>query len=213
MSRCVILSAVPVGLWAKALLKKDDQIIACDAGYKNAEYLGIVPNQVLGDFDSAPQPNVSNAIVLPAEKDDTDTHYAARIAAEKGFQQVLMLGALGGARLEHTLANLATGLWLAKQGISVELANEKSRITYVLPDRAAELEHHADEYFSLFPMEGKAEGVSISGAKYSADGMTLCMDYPIGVSNETQPGTTRITVEKGVLILICTKKGNSDAHK
>lgn len=208
MSRCIILSAVQVGPWAKAMLKKEDKIIACDAGYKNAEYLGVVPDLILGDFDSAPRPNAEGSIVLPTEKDDTDTHYAARIAVEKGFDQVLMLGALGGLRIEHTLANLSTGLWLAKQGVSVQLADENSRISYVLPGYPAELEHRENEYFSIFPMEGTAEGVSIIGAKYPLENATLTADYPIGVSNETQPGQNEISVENGALILIRTKKDN-----
>ena len=212
MKRCVILSAVPLGSWAKSWIKADDYIIACDAGYKNAERLSINADLVLGDFDSAPRPSRKDAIVLPTEKDDTDTHYAARIAVQNGFDKVLMLGALGGMRIEHTLANFATALWLAKQGIRVELANENSRITYVLPEHPVRLEHHQDEYFSLLPMEGTANGVCVRNAKYSIENVQLTPEFPVGVSNETLKGGTEVLVGNGTLLLIRTKKDSVDAQ-
>ena len=54
MSRCVILSACSVQPELKRLLRSDDFIIACDAGYRNCERLGCKPDIIVGDFDSAP---------------------------------------------------------------------------------------------------------------------------------------------------------------
>ena len=134
MSRCVILSACPVQPELKRLLRSDDFIIACDAGYRNCERLGCKPDIIVGDFDSAPCPqqNADDIVVLPHVKDDTDTEYAAKLAAQKGFDEVLLLGALGGKRVEHTLANLCTGLGLEQHGIRAALQDEHSRITFVL---------------------------------------------------------------------------------
>ena len=53
-------------------------------------------------------------------------------ASEKGFDEVLLLGGLGGRRVEHTLANLCTGLGLEKRGVRATLLDERSRITYVI---------------------------------------------------------------------------------
>ena len=135
MSRCVILSACPVQPELKRLLRSDDFIIACDAGYRNCERLGCKPDIIVGDFDSAPCPqqNADDIVVLPHVKDDTDTEYAAKLAAQKGFDEVLLLGALGGKRVEHTLANLCTGLGLEQRGVRTTLLDERSRITYVMP--------------------------------------------------------------------------------
>lgn len=139
MSRCVIFSACPVQPELKRLLRSDDFIIACDAGYRNCERLGCKPDIIVGDFDSAPCPqqNADDIVVLPHVKDDTDTEYAAKLAVQKGFDEVLLLGALGGRRVEHTLANLCTGLGLEQRGIRAALQDERSRITFVLPARAA----------------------------------------------------------------------------
>ena len=118
--RAIILSAVPVSTAVGRYVRPGDFIVACDAGYRNAERLDLRPDLIVGDFDSAPRPKAEHeTIVLPHVKDDTDTQYAARWLLEHGYDEITLLGALGGARLEHTLANLATGLYLAKNGVKL----------------------------------------------------------------------------------------------
>ena len=121
MARCVILSACPVSPALAGLLREDDFIIACDAGYRNCAPLHCKPHVIVGDFDTAPCPQQEDdeIVVLPHVKDDTDTEYAAKLAVQKGFDEVLLLGGLGGRRLEHTLANLCTGLGLEKRAEGV----------------------------------------------------------------------------------------------
>ena len=121
--RCVILSACPVSPELKRLLRPDDFIIACDAGYRNCAPLGCKPNIILGDFDTAPCPVQQNddIIVLPHVKDDTDTEYAARLASEEGFTEGLLLWALCGRRIEQTRSSLDTGLLLEELGFQITL--------------------------------------------------------------------------------------------
>ena len=131
----VILSAVPVASEMRRYLVPNAFVVACDAGYRNAERLGVRPDLIVGDFDSAPRPQTTDeTIVLPHVKDDTDTHYAARYLLEQGYTRITMLGALGGARLEHSLANIATGLFLAQNGVEVLLADARSELHYLLPN-------------------------------------------------------------------------------
>ncbi len=204
MSRCVIISAGSIHPAVKQLLRPDDTVIACDAGYQNCQRLGVRPDIILGDFDSAPQPDRSDLVVLPHVKDDTDTHYAARLALEKGFRQVLFLGALGGRRIEHTLANLSTGLWLAKQGIDVVLADENSWITYVRPGEVKRYERGEYLYFSVFPMEGSADGVCIKGAFYPLQNARLTAEFPLGVSNEFTDDAIEVSTQHGALLIVQT---------
>ena len=105
MSRCaVILSAVPVSTALCRYVQPGDFVVACDAGYRNAERLDLRPDLIVGDFDSAPQPKTEHeTIVLPHVKDDTDTQYAAHWLLEHGYDEITLLGALGGARLEHAV--------------------------------------------------------------------------------------------------------------
>ena len=135
MSRCVIISACPVSASLASALRPGDTIIACDAGYRNCGPLHCRPDIIVGDFDTAPCPaqEGDDTIILPHVKDDTDTEYAAKLASEKGFDEALLLGVLGGRRLEHTLANLCTGLGLEQRGVRATLLDERSRITFVMP--------------------------------------------------------------------------------
>ncbi len=208
MSRCVILSACPVQPELRRLLRSDDFIIACDAGYRNCARLGCKPDIIVGDFDSAPCPqqDQDDIVVLPHVKDDTDTEYAAKLAAQKGFDEVLLLGALGGKRVEHTLANLCTGLGLEQRGIRAALQDERSRITFVLPGESRSYPKEKFFYFSAFPMEGRAEGVCEKGSFYELEDAVLTAGYPLGVSNEYAEGSDCITVStrQGALVVVET---------
>ena len=84
--RAVILSAVPVSTALCRYVQPGDFVVACDAGYRNAERLDLRPDLIVGDFDSAPQPKTEHeTIVLPHVKDDTDTQYAAHWLLEHGL--------------------------------------------------------------------------------------------------------------------------------
>lgn len=209
MARCVILSACAVAPELAALLRPEDFLIACDAGYHNCARLGRRPDLIVGDFDSAPQPSGTQAeglVVLPHVKDDTDTEYAAKLAVQRGFDEVLLLGALGGRRLEHTLANIGTGLGLEKRGVRAALCDERTRLSYVLPGPARRYEKGEYFYFSVFPLEGRAEGVELRGAFYPLHDAVLAASYPLGVSNEYAPGSREIEVScrAGALLVVET---------
>ena len=184
--RAVVLSAVPVSASMAAYLEPGAFIVACDAGYRNAETLGVVPDLIVGDFDSTPQPPVRHerTIVLPHVKDDTDTHFAARWLWQHGCREVTFLGALGGQRFEHTVANLHTALFLAKNGVQVLLADERSELRILCPGQPMTLERKGWTYLSLFPLDGPLTGVEEQGVFYPLQDAVLTPDYPLGVSNE-----------------------------
>ena len=189
MARCVILSACPVSPALAGLLREDDFIIACDAGYRNCVPLHCKPHVIVGDFDTAPCPQQEDdeIVVLPHD-------------------EVLLLGGLGGRRLEHTLANLCTGLGLEKRGVRAILQDERSRITFVMPGETHRYPKEDYFYFSAFPMEGRAEGVCEQGSYYELTDAELTAGYPLGVSNEYAEGSDCITVStrEGALVIVET---------
>ena len=202
----VILSAVPVGGAMRRYLTPDAFVVACDAGYRNAVRLGVQPDLIVGDFDSAPRPETTGkTIVLPHVKDDTDTHYAARWLLERGYTRITLLGALGGARLEHSLANIASGLFLAQNGVEVLLADERSELHYLLPGTPLTLQKGDWQYLSLFPLEGRTEGLCISGVFYPLENAALTADYPLGVSNEFTAPQARLSCASGAVLVLLTK--------
>ena len=126
MKKCVIFAARPVEPELRPWCEGASLVIAADAGWRWARALGVEPDILLGDYDSdRPPADVPAGRIdrLPAEKDDTDTHYAARRALEEGCGQVVILGGLGG-RLDHTLANMNTLLYLAGHGAEAVLAGK-----------------------------------------------------------------------------------------
>lgn len=200
--RCVILAGGPTDDGMKALLTPEDFILAADAGWQTAVRWGVLPDLALGDWDSAPMPQTDVPLIsLPAEKDDTDTHYAARIAAQKGFRRVLILGGTGG-RQDHMLANCATLLFLAKQGIEPVMADARTAITVLCGEGECTLSAVPGRYLSVFPMEGAAEGVCLSGVKYPLEDATLTPVHPLGVSNEITAERAHIRVKTGSLLIL-----------
>ncbi len=207
MKRAVLLSAVPVGPEMAAYLQPGDFIVACDAGYRNAAALGVRPDLIVGDFDSAPQPRTErDTIVLPHVKDDTDTQYAARWLAEHGFEEVVMLGALGGPRVEHMLANLSTGLFLSLHGVRTILADSRSEMHYLLPGRPLELPRRDWKYLSLFALGAPLTGVFERGVYYPLENATLTeLDYPLGTSNEFTEPVARLQCSGGHGLVVLTR--------
>ncbi|WP_300278797.1 thiamine diphosphokinase [uncultured Subdoligranulum sp.] len=184
--RAVVFSAVPVESDMAAYVQPGDFIVACDAGYRNAAKLGVRPDLIVGDFDSAPQPETDReTIVLPHVKDDTDTQFAARWLVEHGYEEVTLLGALGGSRIEHMFANVSTGLFLAMHSIKTILADARSEMHYLLPGKELILERKDWMYLSVFALGAPMTGVTLQGVYYPLENATLSeLDYPLGTSNE-----------------------------
>ena len=115
MNRCVIIGGADIADYDRIRnnLAADDFLICCDSGLKHADRLRIRPSLIVGDFDSHDRPCTDiETIVLPREKDDTDTVYAAREALRRGFREFLLIGVTG-ARFDHTFGNISLLLYLA----------------------------------------------------------------------------------------------------
>ncbi len=205
--RAVVFSAVPVGMDMASYLQPGDFLVACDAGYRNAARLGVRPDLIVGDFDSAPQPETDReTIVLPHVKDDTDTQFAARWLVEHGYTEVVLLGALGGARIEHMFANISTGLFLALHGVDVVLADSRSEMHYLLPGQPLDLERKDWMYLSVFALGSPMTGVTLQGVYYPLQDATLSeLDYPLGTSNEFTAPAAHLMCRTGHGLVVLTR--------
>ena len=116
MRRCFIFAAgTYYGLREKP--EAGDLVLAADAGYQICRRENIVPICCWGDFDSMDQPaDFDHVHRVPVEKDDTDTMLAVKTALEQGCDTVYIYGGTGGKRLDHTLANLQTLLYIRRRG-------------------------------------------------------------------------------------------------
>lgn len=203
MKRCVIIGGADIGRYdrIRAHLREDDFYICCDSGLKHREGLGIVPNLIVGDFDSHENPHLDiETVVLPCEKDDTDTVFAAKEALKRGFQDFLLLGVTGG-RLDHTLGNVSLLLMLDARGKRAVALDDYSEME-IVSDRPVQIED-CYSYFSLLNISGLAQGITIRNAKFPLADAEITCEYQYGISNEVLPGTTaEVAVENGRLLLI-----------
>lgn len=201
MKRCFIFAAgTYYGLRERP--RTGDLVLAADAGYEICRREGIVPDLVLGDFDSMEQPeNFGNVLRVPVEKDDTDTMLAVKTALENGCDEVYLYGGTGGKRLDHTLANLQTLLFIRRRGARGYLYDDDFVWTAVENESLTIRREVEWGLFSAFCLGDRAEGIDEVGFQYSLQDASLTPEFPLGVSNHIMEDTATVTVRKGALIV------------
>ena len=179
-------------------------IICADGGINHLNALGISPDVIIGDFDSSEKSiEFVNIIEYPKEKDDTDLGLAINYAAKKGYDECIAVGCLGG-RLDHTYANISLLDYALKQGVHLELIDDKSKIFLV--DSYSEINKEKYKYVSVFSFEGTVEGITLEGFKYSLNNERLDCGYPLGVSNEIIDDVGIVKLKKGKVIIMLIKE-------
>ncbi len=212
MKRCVVISAGQISDYerAKSFIRKDDFFIFCDAGLCHAEGLGIVPNVIVGDFDSCDKDLLAKyegsdkeIIRLPSEKDDTDTFFAVKLALERGYDDFLFLGSMG-ARFDHTLGNISILVYLHEHHKNAVLADDYSFMKIVGNEPFC-IEDSCS-YFSVLTVAGDVSGVSIKNAKYPLENANLSCNFQLGISNEVLPNqTASVCVQNGCVLVVVVK--------
>ncbi|MBE6738258.1 MAG: thiamine diphosphokinase [Ruminococcaceae bacterium] len=203
MSRCVIIGGADIYNYdrMKSYLTSEDFYIFCDSGLKHLSSLGVKADLIVGDFDSHPKPDTEGEmIVLPREKDDTDTMFAVKEGIKRGFEEFLLLGVVGG-RLDHTLGNVSALLYLNSRGKKAALVDDYSEITVVAQEE--EFVKDSFQYFSLLNISGVARGIMVENAKYPLKDAEITCEYPYGISNEAERGKrAKVLVKEGRLLLV-----------
>ena len=199
MGTCIIFCAAGFDALA-APIEKDDFVIAADGGLMHTERLGIVPNEILGDFDSLGR-IPAGANVFPVEKDDTDAMLAVRRGLSLGYRKFVLYGSLDGPRLDHTVANFQTLQYLADHGAAGYLVGKEYLVT-VVKNGSLSFPAGLSGTISVFCMGADAVGVTLEGLYYPLDRGTLTAGFPLGVSNHFTGDPARITVEKGSLLVL-----------
>ncbi len=212
--KCIIISAghfvpmeIPIG--------EEDMVIACDAGFIYAEQLGILPDLIVGDFDSMSEAGAlamrslreisesdpDRIVKLNVKKDDTDTLMAVKIALSKGYRKFMLYGSLGGQRMDHSIANLQTLLFIKHNGGTGYII-EENRIVLIAENETVRFHRGNSGMISIFSVSEVSKGVTIRGLMYSLEDGELRNDFPLGVSNEfIIDEEAEITVREGTLLI------------
>ncbi|MBP5160051.1 MAG: thiamine diphosphokinase [Lachnospiraceae bacterium] len=201
--RCVLICAGPDDGNVPAHAE-GDLVIAADAGYLHAKRCGVVPDVVVGDFDSMKRiPEGLPIVKLSPVKDDTDTVSAIKLGLEKGCRVFEIYFATGG-RTAHTLANIQCLKFIKDRGAD-GIIYDKNTAIRLLRNESFDFDEGYKGYISVFAL-GRAKGVDIKGLKYEVNDSELDNGFPLGVSNEFVGRRAKVSVRDGELLVLYERK-------
>ena len=206
--RCIILCASPYCQrdFINKIVTENDFVICADGGLDTALQCGIQPDVLIGDFDSLKakqyvQTKNYPTILLPKEKDDTDSISSIRYALRQGCKDFVLLGATGG-RIDHTYANLHLLKFLYHNDCSAIIQDQYTDIYYT--EKTLTL-YEQGRTISILPYGCNTAEVSLSGFKYPAEHMIMHSDFPIGISNVALSEQCTVEVYTGGVLIIVNK--------
>lgn len=188
---------------------KFHRILAADRGLVLCKKLGIIPDLILGDFDST----TSDALEYyrstvperirqyPSRKDDTDTELAVSVAMDMGSTEITILGATG-TRLDHVMGNIQILKKTLDRGITTYLVDSHNRIRMTDTAVTISKEEQFGTYVSLIPFTEKVTGLMLCGFSYPVQDYTLMQGRSVGVSNEITGQQGEISLKEGLLLVM-----------
>lgn len=196
------------------ILKSEETefIIAADHGLSFLYEHQILPDYIVGDFDSTPEEIVSyyrNQTKIPIRKfnpvkDASDTEIALRLCLELRRKHILILGATG-SRADHLWANVQTLKIALDAGVDARIVDSYNRIRLLNQEIVLSKEEAYGPYFSVFPLTGMVADFNISGAKYPLRHHLLTPHDSLCVSNEFLEEQVEISFPLGEVILMETR--------
>jgi thiamine pyrophosphokinase len=186
-----------------------DMFIAADSGAATALQYGCTPRIVVGDFDSIDGMLLEDlgkrgSVIrrVAAEKDETDTELAMQIAIDEGATRITLVGALEGARFDHTMANIL--LLAGFDAVPITPVDGPSICWLVRGPGSSAIDGQVGDLVSLLPLTSDASGIRSRGLYYALKGETLFFGKPRGMSNVLTEEHAEVSVESGMLLVIYT---------
>ena len=188
-----------------------DLVVAADGGAAWSVAAGRRPDLLVGDMDSiAPAllDDLEGAGVPverhPAAKEASDLELALDAAVRAGASQVIILGALGGPRLDHELANLlllADADWAGRR-VELRIVRGATTVRALHGPGAMTVDRGSGEGVTLLPVGGDAVGVSTAGLRFPLRDEPLRMGRSRGLSNVVETAPARVELSSGTLLII-----------
>lgn len=198
-------------------LETDAKVVAADGGARHAGPLGLVIDRWVGDGDSLGEAGIAEleAAGIPVErarhdKDESDTELAVFAALAMGATSLTVLGALGGPRVDHALANVALLSMAALEHLGVRLLAADARVRRLLAPAAdggwamLDLRGRVGDGISLLPIGADAEGVSTHGLAFALRDESLLEGRTRGLSNIRERADATVLLRRGQLLVVET---------
>ncbi len=187
-----------------SLVKSHQLVYAVDGGFSHCQKMGIVPDMVIGDFDSIDPDVLKNfpedkILRFPQEKDETDLELAILEALKTNPERITVFGALE-KKTDHLLGNL---FLLLRHPGKIYLENEEEILFGIVAK--TQLPCETGQTLSLIPLGEKAEGVTTKGLKWELNEATLDSGF-MSISNICLQTPAIVDLSKGSLICSITKQ-------
>ena len=192
-------------------------VVAADGGARHAKVLGVRIDRWVGDGDSitdvalrALEQDGVAMVRAPTDKDESDTELAVLAALAAGADRITIVGALGGLRLDHGLANVAMLALPELAGIDVRIVAGTTRMRLLTrndPGGSAvgcDLHGRIGDLVSLLPLGGNVLGVTTSGLMYPLNDEVLRLGRTRGLSNVRATSSAHVTLRSGRVLVIET---------
>lgn len=193
------------------LFKPDDYIICVNGGTGHAIALGLKPDLLIGDLDSLKSAHKQimkkaglQTIRHPSEKDASDLELALDHALGMNPDHILIIGALGGKRVDHTYSNLMLLYKPLCSNIFARIIDESQEI--MLINNELVIEGNKGDYLSLFTLTPETSGINTEGLKFSLRNESLDFASTRGLSNVFKDSNVKVTIKSGLLLAIKTSR-------
>lgn len=211
---------------------EEDYVIAADAGYENLKAVGIVPDLVVGDFDSMEVEGVKGVtgpvkdldIFEDAEKaeyihhlkrielDGVETRVIDPIKNDPDMLACVRIGMERGFRSFHLIGGTGKRIdhSIANLQVLGFLAQQgmhgylygEHQLVRAIRNESVCFPKEMQGYFSALSLSDECHGVTERGFKYIVTDVTLSNTMPTGLSNEFVGTAAEISVKDGTLLLI-----------
>lgn len=185
---------------------EDRYIVVADGGIKNLVGTDIIPDEVLGDFDSIDEEGRSfiekNDIKIekyPSRKDFTDTELCLEVLLKKGADDIIILGATG-TRLDHMFSSMFLLERLKKESVAGKFIDDYNEVSFI-SNETVEVKKNNYKYLSIVPVS-KEVCLTLKGTEYEVENLKFNRFTTIAVSNEVKDEVAKIEIDgEGFLIL------------
>lgn len=181
-------------------------IIAADGGALLLGEIELLPDVLIGDFDSLTtgqinyyEKNDVDIYRYSVEKDKTDAELALDYCVDNNFKRVIIIGATGG-RFDQQLANIFLMEYALRKNLKVVF--REPGLEAGLINKKIIVKQKCDFSLSLIPISNKVTGVSITGCKYELEKESLYRYKTRGISNLIEDNKAVIELEKGLLLYV-----------
>lgn len=173
-------------------------MIAADSGADTCLRLGIVPDVIIGDFDSLESDvqNISSDMIKIEDQNLSDCDKLLGYVADHGATEIVMCG-VEGDRLDHLLGSLSSFI---RSDLRIRIAT-RDGLADLLKPGSYRYRINAGRRFSVMPLR-RCEKVTLKGAVWPLENSILELGFSHSLSNCMEHDELEISFEKGVALLL-----------